>query len=65
MDLLNGEKRLKYLANPNRLKEELLANLKYSTFVIDEIQKALALLDVLITGVEQFLRELIPGRIDL
>lgn len=46
VDLLNGECRIKYLANPNRLKEEVLANLKYSTFIIDEIQKVPALLDV-------------------
>ena len=46
VDLLDGEKRLKYLANPNRFRDEVLANLKYHTFVVDEIQKVPALLDV-------------------
>lgn len=46
VDLLNVEKRLKYIANPNRLKEEVLANLKYTVFIIDEIQKVPTLLDV-------------------
>lgn len=45
VDLLNGGHRFQYLANPKRLKEEVLANLKYSTFVIDEIQKVPTLLD--------------------
>lgn len=53
VDLLNGERRLKYSASPNRLKEEVLANLKYSTFIIDEIQKAPALLDVVHELLEQ------------
>jgi len=46
IDLLNKEERLKFLARPERLREIVLGNLDHGTFVIDEIQKVPALLDV-------------------